>query len=43
MHKNLKTRPPYPCFEEGCSEVFDNKEGILAHALTHVAGINKTK
>ncbi|KAF9428179.1 hypothetical protein BGZ76_002028 [Entomortierella beljakovae] len=36
MHNTLKTRPPYPCFEEGCSKVFDTKEGILAHALTHL-------
>ncbi|CAO3564202.1 unnamed protein product [Mortierella alpina] len=35
MHETLKTRPPYPCFEEGCSKVFDTKNGILAHALTH--------
>ncbi|KAG0044432.1 hypothetical protein BGZ83_010340 [Gryganskiella cystojenkinii] len=41
MHKNLKTRPPYPCFEEGCSEVFDTKEGILNHSLSHTPAKNK--
>ncbi|OAQ25806.1 hypothetical protein K457DRAFT_22939 [Linnemannia elongata AG-77] len=35
MHNTLKTRPPYPCFEEGCSMVFDNKQDILSHTLTH--------
>lgn len=36
MHNTLKTRPPYPCFEEGCSKMYDTKHGILAHALTHI-------
>ncbi|KAG0296525.1 hypothetical protein BGZ96_009228 [Linnemannia gamsii] len=35
MHNTLKTRPPYPCFEEGCSMVFDTKQDILVHTLTH--------
>ena len=36
MHNTLKTKPPYPCFEEGCSQVYDTKHGILAHSLTHL-------
>ncbi|KAF9367847.1 hypothetical protein CPC16_005955, partial [Podila verticillata] len=35
MHNTLKTKPPYPCFEEGCSKVYTTRQGILAHALTH--------
>ncbi|KAF9108353.1 hypothetical protein BGX27_008374 [Mortierella sp. AM989] len=35
MHETITARPPFPCFEDGCNKVFDSKNGILAHLLTH--------